>query len=229
MKRRKIWELDSTLHCSLVGTCLTTAELRALVRKFVVTAKEYPTDHELHGIAVTSVGKADLLGKQIQKAMDRRHHIALKRFDAATSPAEVLTQWAEAMKTGDIPGAYWAALTHGETDQAVVRKVFGEVHMLSHLVGAANRADIRRLHQLEETNATLEATIARQSTQLRDGIMARDAKIRELTALATSRIEHTEEDGTAPEVEALHRLVADLKKQVNLEIVRRQRAEKKVE
>ncbi|MFB9125872.1 hypothetical protein ACFFYR_22970 [Paraburkholderia dipogonis] len=36
------------------------------------------------------------------------------------------------------------------------QKAFGELHMLSHLVGAANRADIRRLVALEEENAALK-------------------------------------------------------------------------
>ena len=48
--------------------------------------------------------------------------------------------------------------------------------MLSHLVGAANRADIRRLRQLEAENAELQAKIERQQHQLRDAIIARDAK-----------------------------------------------------
>jgi len=47
--------------------------------------------------------------------------------------------------------------------------------MLSHLVGAANRADIRRLRQLEAENAQLEAKVARQQKDLRDAAVARDA------------------------------------------------------
>ena len=60
--------------------------------------------------------------------------------------------------------------------------------MLSHLVGAANRADIRKLHQLEEEKAALEDKLARQQAQLRDGIIARDAKIRELNDALSTRI-----------------------------------------
>ena len=31
--RRKIWEFDTNLHCSIIGTCLTTAELRQALGK----------------------------------------------------------------------------------------------------------------------------------------------------------------------------------------------------
>src|ERR1700732_42175 len=60
-------------------------------------------------------------------------------------------------KQGDIPGAYWAALTHPATTQEIVTRIFAGVHMLSHVVGTVNRADIRRLQQLEADNAALSA------------------------------------------------------------------------
>ncbi len=53
--------------------------------------------------------------------------------------------------------------------------------MLSHLVGAANRADIQRLRQLEEENAALAEKIERQQQQLRDGFTSRDETIRRLS------------------------------------------------
>jgi hypothetical protein len=47
------------------------------------------------------------------------------------------------------PGRYWALLSHAAATETIVKKAFQDVHMLSHLVGAANRADIRRLRELE--------------------------------------------------------------------------------
>lgn len=58
----------------------------------------------------------------------------------------------------------------------------------SHLVGAANRADIRRLRQLEDENAQLEGKVGRQQQQLRDAIVSRDATIRELRGALEERI-----------------------------------------
>jgi hypothetical protein len=118
--------------------------------------------------------------KLLHKALDRRHRIAINRFADAKSPNEVRALWQDAVERGEIPGAYWAALTHPATNDALVRNVFSEVHMLSHLVGAANRADIRRLRQLEAENAALQAKVQRQQAQLRDAIVAREATIREL-------------------------------------------------
>jgi hypothetical protein len=231
-RRAKIWEMNPSLHCSIVGTCLTTADLRALVRKFMVLSKDNPTDHDYHGIAVSAAGKQDNLAKQIQKTLDRQHKAAIARFEAAESGADVLKVWTESVRNGDIPGAYWAALTHPKTDDAVVRKVFGEVHMLSHLVGAANRADIRRLHRLEEEKTELTEKLARQESQLRDGILARDEKIADLTRLLSVRIASNDaghDKIQSDEGAGLESVIADLRKQLDGEIARRQRAETKVE
>ena len=62
--------------------------------------------------------------------------------------------------------------------------------MLSHLVGAANRADIRRLRLLEEAKAELEAKVERQQRQLYSAVVSRDATIRELCRTLEMQIGH---------------------------------------
>ena len=104
-------------------------------------------------------GRAQGGGKLIQKALDRRHEAAIKQFAKAKDEAALRGLWDDAVKRGDIPGAYWAVLSHPAATDAVMRQAFGDVHMLSHMVGAANRADIRRLRQLEEENAALSAKL----------------------------------------------------------------------
>ncbi|MET5020351.1 DUF2325 domain-containing protein, partial [Burkholderia pseudomallei] len=81
--------------------------------------------------------------------LDRRHEREIRRFDRARTVDDVRALWRESLERGEIPGAYWAAMTHPATDWTLVQDIFGEVHMLSHLVGQSNRADIRRLRQLE--------------------------------------------------------------------------------
>lgn len=233
-RRSKIWELAPTLHCSIIGTCLTTAELRFLIKKFAATRDETPSDHDLHAIAVTAAGKHDLLAKQLNKALDRRHRSAVSDFGRARSTESLRTLWDEAVQRGDIPGAYWALLTHPSASDSLVKHVFGDVHMLSHLVGAANRADIRRLRQLEDEKAALEDKIARQQQHLHGAIASREEKIRDLNAALAARIEA--ENAAAPpaadrssEVDTLGRLVADLRRQLGAETARRARAEQRLD
>jgi hypothetical protein len=226
--RTRLWELGTSLHCSIIGTCLTTGELRGLVRKFGTARHENPTDHDLHGIAVAAAGRHDLLAKQIQKTLDQSHKQAINRFAGARTEDELQRLWQDAMQTGAVPGGYWALLTHPLATGALAKRVFGDVHMLSHLVGASNRADIRRLHRLEEEKAALEEKHARQQDVVRDGIASRDARIRKLNDLLSARIER--QSASANESDrssALERLVSDLRKQLDLEKRLRARAEQR--
>lgn len=161
-RRTRIWEFDTNLHCSIIGTCLGTAELRHVLVKLKVGGAGVATDHDLHSMGVVLAGRREGSAKFLQKALDRQHRVAITRYAGAKDTAALLALWQESLKQGDIPGAYWAVLTHPMTTEAVVKRVFGDVHMLSHLVGAANRADIRRLRQLEQENAALLAKTERQ-------------------------------------------------------------------
>jgi hypothetical protein len=182
-RRTRIYDLSGTLHCSIIGTCLSTAELRQILLKLDVDGAHDASDHDLHAKGVLLAGKHSPAAKLLNKALDRRHKVALSQFDKVKTAADLRRLWDAAVQRGDIPGAYWAVLTHPAATDSLVRHVFGEVHMLSHLVGAANRADIRRLSQLEAERAQLETKVARQQAQLRDAIVARDATIRNLNQL----------------------------------------------
>jgi len=74
-------------------------------------------------------------------------------------------------------------MTHPDATPEVRQAAFGQVHMLSHLVGAANRADIRRLVTLEKENAELREKVERQQARLHETVVLRDAAQREAGAL----------------------------------------------
>lgn len=211
-RRTKIWEFNTNLHCSIIGTCLSTGELRQVLKKLGLASPE-STDHELHGTAVTLAARHDKAAKLLNKALDERHRLAISQFSKASTEDEVRSLWRDAVRRGEIPGAYWAALSHPAATQAIIRDAFGEVHMLSHLVGAANRADIRRLCQLEAENADLRARLDRQQAAMRDAVVTRDACIQELRQALTQRIAATPavpcEDGTM-----LRQLIAELERRV---------------
>ena len=222
-RRTKVWELSHHLHCSIVGTCLSTGELRQVLAKLGPLADDC-SEHELHGRGVTLAGQRDGAGRLLHKALDRKHRIAVARFDKVDTIDEVRAEWRDAVKRGDVPGGYWAAMTHPSASDALVREIFGEVHMISHLVGAANRVDIRKLADLEAENDRLRTKLARQQDQLRDGITRRDARIQELNDLLARRIGEEARAGepdVASERAALEGLVASLEHRLRSETNRR--------
>jgi hypothetical protein len=228
-QRTRIWELHNSLHCSIIGTCLTSGELRRLLVRLNVKGAETAGDHDLHMLGVLLANRPQAGAKMLQKTLDRRHEMALRQFAKAKDTAAICALWEDAMRRGDIPGAYWALLTHPVTTDAMVKQAFGEVHMLSHLVGAANRADIRRLRTLEEENAALAATLERQQRQLRDGFTTRDETIRRLTdALARKAGDNDAVAGTADDVGALTSALAERERRLSQESIRRERLERRL-
>jgi Uncharacterized protein conserved in bacteria (DUF2325) len=220
LKRRRIWEISGHFHCSIIGTCLTTAELRQILVKIQVARAHEGSDHELHSQAVLLAGHRDHASKLLQKALDRRHRSAVGQFAKARTVEDLSNLWTGAVQRADIPGAYWAMLTHPLATEDLVRHVFGEVHMLSHLVGAANRADIRRLRELEIETAALQDKVARQQRQLRDAVVSRDTTIANLTE-ALSKAITTHSVGSAAngrldesERETAAELVSELRKRL---------------
>jgi hypothetical protein len=230
-RRTAIWDMHHSMHCSIIGTCLSTSEIRRLLIKLGVHGAEGASDHDLHKQGVTLAGQAQGGGKFIQKALDRRHEAAIKQFAKAQDEGALRQLWDDAVRRGDIPGAYWAVLSHPAATDAIMRKTFGDVHMLSHMVGAANRADIRRLCQLEQENAALSAKLELQQHQLRDGFVERDNKIRRLNealsralARAPACAEHADDD-----VRAAEAALVDLDRRLSREVTRRERLEGRLE
>ena len=225
-KRSKIWELSDTLHCSIIGTCLSNAELRHVLVRAAVIGAETVDEHELHVLGVMLAGRREAGAKLLQRALDRCHGLTIKRLARAKDETALGGLWDEAVQEGDIPGAYWALLSHPAATEALVKKAFRAVHMLSHLVGAVNRADIRRLRQQEEEIAALTEKLARQQRQLREGFTSRDQTIHRLNDMLIRRIEPV---SAGSESAALRELLAEAGRKLEQETARRERLEQRVQ
>jgi len=227
-RRRKLWELSGSFHCSLIGTCLSTAELRKLMGR-LNPAHARGTDHDLHSVAVGLADRHDAAGKLLTKALDARHAAAVSRFAKARTAEAVRDLWAEAVAAGDIPGPYWAVMTHPDTSPALQREAFGEVHMLSHLVGAANRADIRRLAQLEAENLALAEKVGRQQARLQETVARHDATVQELRQHLVDRAEQAATGMAAPSEAGLHAALEETRRRLDGEVGYRAALERRLD
>ncbi|WP_175762331.1 DUF2325 domain-containing protein [Burkholderia anthina] len=229
-RRTRLSELDSNLHCSIIGTCLTTHELRKLVPKFTDLDRRHATDLEIHHAAVELAIEGAAGGKALHKALDERYAGAIRAFDKTKDADALLALWQDALKSGDIPPAYWALITHPRTTMTVRQAAFGDLHMLSHLVGAANRADIRRLVAFEEEHAALHAKIERQQARLHEMSVERDAALNELDACRAreSAQPMSAESALRNEVRELRDALAARDERLALHTSRREAAEQRI-
>lgn len=166
-QRLRTWEIPATFHCSIIGTCLTTGELRQVLVRAGQDDARAATDHALHGRGVRLAGQRDQAAKLLNKTLDKRHEASIKRIPRHADEEELRAIWRDCFDRGDIAGPYWALMSHPGSPPALVRDIFGEVHMLSHLVGSASRLDLARLTQLEKELGQSRGKAVRQELRLK--------------------------------------------------------------
>jgi len=181
--RRRLWELPKGWHCSIIGTCLKLSDLRNLARKLkvqTVQTIQCSVDYQLHGLFVKEAGEANIAAKMINKLLDKRHSSSIRKVRTMGTEDELHEFWVGALDSGDIPGPYWSILGHPSSTVELAERMFADIHMLSHMVGASNRADIRKLQIVEENLAKIEERVNRQRRQHIKNLAIRDATINAL-------------------------------------------------
>lgn len=217
-RRAKLWEIDKQWHCTIVGTCLSLAEIRGVANKFDVRfPSDRPTDYQIHTTIVQLASQNRRVGKVLTKLLDRKHATTIAKFGKAANELDLTTLWDDALARGDVAAACWAAMSHRTASDSLRAQVFSEVHMLSHQVGATARADLRQLHVLSAEKDALEAKVARQQERLREEIGRRDTEIRDLRQLLDcqiaemQRLAHAAQ--AASDLDRLRAVNADLERQ----------------
>lgn len=200
-RRRRLWDLDGRAHCPVVGVCLPVAVLRRVVNK-VFLGSNIDTEYALHSGAVSECASRTPLADGMQRELEQRYALAVRQAVRVKNTENLLNWWAQASQN-DLAGALWATLTHPRCSPELAQQVLGEVHMLQHQVGAAQRADMKRMEVLLDENAVLVRQLANaqqrhtqlaqdhmkrqsmhqaQSMQLRASLIARDTQLAALQA-----------------------------------------------
>ena len=196
--RHKLWELPINLHCPLIGTCLVDADLRKLSKRCGIAANGM-SEYELHALFVNHCETRGTVSQQLQKTLDERYAASIQRFTKAKTGPAVLALWQQALAEGRIQGSLWAAWTHPEADESVQVAVYGDLHMLSHHLGAQDRSERKRLVDLDAENAALRRetndlknrleTAHREKRRLESTLAERDDRIAHYESLEKSLAE----------------------------------------
>ncbi|QEL64314.1 hypothetical protein OTERR_08380 [Oryzomicrobium terrae] len=157
-RRRRLWEVKHQYHCPVIGTCLPMDVLRRLAEKARVSV-EGLSDFALHTQAVGHAENRTAFADLMQRELERRHALAVKRFAPARDEAALWQLWCDAVARGDVPGALWAVWTHPRCGADLAHRIYGEIHMISHQTGAGQNADLQRLASLAATVADLRGKL----------------------------------------------------------------------
>lgn len=193
-RHRKLWELPEEYHCPVVGTCLSHSELEAIARKVgqIQTGRD---PFQLHLDAVSTAATRNPGSEAMHKRLSQKHASCLLRFHQAKTDGEVRALWKDHFARGEIAGPFWATLTHRAASTATCHEAYGDVHMLSHCVGAGQAAATRQTeglaHQLEvERQRSAKQTIRQRHEQERQAL-----RIRHLEGALTAALQRAAEAG----------------------------------
>ncbi len=194
-KRAKLWELSDKHHCPVIGTCLPIDELAKFARRFSFAGN--PRDEfALHVEAVGYAGNRNAVSEAIQKHLELKYRIHIIRFDRAKNAPEVLALWQEHYARGEVAGALWAAITHKAVSAETRQRIYADVHMLSHQVGAGQAADARRLAYLEQEYSAAKAALEQQKKQQANSEATLRQQLQKTTA-ELERLRATRDDAAA--------------------------------
>ncbi len=155
-RRPRLWDLEEKHHCPVIGTCLNLDDLLRLARKFGFSGT--PGDpYRLHVEAVSLSCTRNPAAEAMENLLEKKYAVAVTRFQRVKTDAEVRDLWREALESGEVAGAMWATLSHKAASRETRNQVYGDVHMLSHQIGAGQAADLRRLEGLQRNHAALQA------------------------------------------------------------------------
>ena len=168
--RLKLWQVDPSWHCPIVGTCLTPAEARAAASKAGHDTDGIEDFRVHHACVHVAADRSRALARALHKRLEAKHARSVRAFARARDVDALAALWDEHRERGTIGGAPWALATHAALDEDLRERVYGEVHMLQHACGldaaGARRADARRDARAEALEGRLVEERAEAAARL---------------------------------------------------------------
>ena len=220
-KRASLSDIDPSRHCAIIGACLSLAELKSVANKFSDYVRAQATDYEMHSAIVHMAAHDKKLAKALTKIIDRKYNLTLLRFSKAGNDEQLSIAWNDAVAKGDIAAGLWAILSHPAATEELCARVYGEVHMISHQMGQAARAEIKNSRRLEQTNKDLRHELDSLRIRYNEALSTRDALLQDLRqkleaeSLRANRLARA--SGDSGEMEKLRAALQDMKNKQNQE------------
>lgn len=187
-RRLKLWEIRGSLHCSILGTCFSHEDLLHLARKCRIQVPAEVTPYDLHGFCVQEASKAVPLSRAMHKLLDQRYIGILRKIASWKTLEELTVLWETEYAAGRIAGAYWGFLSTTHIPLELEARIFGEVHMLSHLLGRVTHQTASRASEMQSRIEDLESRMERMSQRYNAVLAERDRAASQATVVVTPKL-----------------------------------------
>ena len=182
--RKKIWELEKTWLCSVIGTCLSMYEARKIGRKFGATCSNpSQIDAVVHTMLVRDCAQKSQISIHVNKILEKKFEGTISAFQECKTSSDIMQFWRVSFNHGQIPAAYWATATMRELTKEDSNIIYSDVHMLSHLIGSSNQSLIKRLVEIESHIKALENKHGWQRQKLEAKVSRLENKLRRSESL----------------------------------------------
>jgi hypothetical protein len=178
-----LWQIDPGAQCSIIGTCLSDRDLRDAVRKHLPSFDARASNYEIHCHCAHASQTDGPLARTLTKMLNRRYAGAVSLASKALSEPDVIALWARLRDSGNIAAGYWAIMSHRHIPDLIKQRVFGEVHMLSHLHGRSIHQLTTKLAEMQRGRVELEGRLTRSETGRQAALTERDVALAECNSM----------------------------------------------
>lgn len=158
--RKRIWDINSSYHCAIIGTCLRRAELRKLASRKIFDLEARDGDYQLHSALVAQAGLNSPQAKALHTLLDGKYQAAINRYRKLKTDEAIETLWEMDCARGAIAGPLWAIMTSLTVSQELTQRIYSQIHMLGHDVTCDQQHHLRRLHELQDKYNIMQEIMA---------------------------------------------------------------------
>jgi len=166
--RNKYWEIDYVMNCPVVGTCLSLAEQKKVLKKSGVSITDL-SDYEIHQTLVQSAKKEGPISRRIQRALESKYKQEIAELGNC-SEETFLTHWKKGLSQGEIGSLLWIGSTNRNLSLEVITRIFGDYHMHTHGQGMIIRRQLQQVNNLQAQNQQLTDKLKQTRTQKQQAI-----------------------------------------------------------
>ena len=130
-RRLRFWEVEAFFKCPVAGWCLDLQELKKILRKEGIRTKGL-SHLEMHEAVVKSLDSENSLSRRIDLWLNRKYQKEMCEL-FPLEPEAFIKRWKASVKKGDFDGIVWVAVTRRDLSDKVRRRMFGDVHMETHV------------------------------------------------------------------------------------------------
>jgi len=159
-KRKPLWEIDQVYHCSIAGTCLTMSEQKKILAKEKILYKHL-RPFDIHSIMLSKAKEENRISRRVNDLLNRKYRKEILELSDCDE-AKFLSIWDEKFKVGEVDGLYWVALSCRDYAAKTLNRLFGDIHMLSHVNGGESGNSLQEIVRIRKENERLNRTLKQE-------------------------------------------------------------------